>query len=488
MKLPRAFCASLASLMLVLLPERARADINFNVFYNELAPYGDWVQTADYGYVWQPVGVGVGWQPYTVGQWVYTDDGWAWVSQESWGWATYHYGRWTNLRGRGWCWVPGYEWAPAWVSWRSGGGYVGWAPLPPEVVWQPSVGISVGIGISFGVGPSFYRFCPDRYFGYGNVGNFCVPPQNNVTIIQNTTNITNITNVVNNNQNVIYNGGPDYQELSRAGNVRRARIDRVETVNPRTGRGPNSSRNVLDGDRLRVVAPRVTKDPDARPPRVAAKVGPRQSDRGWTDLTPAQRQNVRNQMVAETRKPRPAAAGATARRDLPGNRPTAPTAVRPKPLPAADRASRPASVPAPRPLPGQASRPNRDTVAARPRPLPDRAEARPGTNVNRVPRPATAAPAQVTRPRPLPTSQVPAAPRPRPAQAAPRQDSEAARRSMERVIVRPPASARPEQVRPRPPQAAPARPAPVQAQRPAPPRNNSAPAKARPAKKDKSDD
>ncbi|MCY1060360.1 hypothetical protein OV142_35060 [Nannocystis sp. SCPEA4] len=28
-------------------------------------------------------------------------------------------------------WVPGEVWAPAWVDWRWGGGYVAWAPLPP---------------------------------------------------------------------------------------------------------------------------------------------------------------------------------------------------------------------------------------------------------------------------------------------------------------------------------------------------------------------
>jgi hypothetical protein len=31
----------------------------------------------------------------------------------------------------GWLWVPGYQWAPAWVSWRYGGDAVGWAPLAP---------------------------------------------------------------------------------------------------------------------------------------------------------------------------------------------------------------------------------------------------------------------------------------------------------------------------------------------------------------------
>ena len=44
----------------------------------------------------------------------------------------YHYGRWTKVEDEGWCWIPDYEWGPAWVSWRESDDYVGWAPLPPE--------------------------------------------------------------------------------------------------------------------------------------------------------------------------------------------------------------------------------------------------------------------------------------------------------------------------------------------------------------------
>jgi hypothetical protein len=47
---------------------------------------------------------------------------------------TYHYGRWANDRQLGWFWVPGDDWAPAWVDWRYGGDTVGWAPLPPDDV------------------------------------------------------------------------------------------------------------------------------------------------------------------------------------------------------------------------------------------------------------------------------------------------------------------------------------------------------------------
>jgi hypothetical protein len=66
------------------------------------------------------------WRPYTNGRWVYTDAGWTWISEEPFGWATYHYGRWARLRNIGWIWVSGDEWAPAWVSWRKSNDYVGW--------------------------------------------------------------------------------------------------------------------------------------------------------------------------------------------------------------------------------------------------------------------------------------------------------------------------------------------------------------------------
>src|SRR5207245_161040 len=80
------------------------------------------------GDVWQPgQAQSRTWRPYTDGHWVYTDVGWTWVSEEPFGWATYHYGRWTRLRNIGWVWVPGDEWAPAWVSWRKSSDYVGWA-------------------------------------------------------------------------------------------------------------------------------------------------------------------------------------------------------------------------------------------------------------------------------------------------------------------------------------------------------------------------
>jgi hypothetical protein len=104
--------------------------VSLSTFQAPLGPYGDWVTAGGYGTVWRPR-VALGWRPYYYGRWEWTNEGWLWVSDEPFGWATYHYGRWTWDRGLGWFWVPGYQWAPAWVSWRYSGDVVGWAPLAP---------------------------------------------------------------------------------------------------------------------------------------------------------------------------------------------------------------------------------------------------------------------------------------------------------------------------------------------------------------------
>lgn len=111
---------------------RAQPAVSEGVFYDQLAPSGDWLYVSPYGRVWQPRGVGPDFRPYaSSGHWVYTDYGWSFVSDYPWGWATFHYGRWALDPSYGWIWVPGYDWAPAWVDWRYGGGYIGWAPLAP---------------------------------------------------------------------------------------------------------------------------------------------------------------------------------------------------------------------------------------------------------------------------------------------------------------------------------------------------------------------
>lgn len=105
--------------------------ISMQTFYDELSTYGYWMEDPDYGYVWSP-DAGRNFRPYfTNGHWAMTQYGNTWISDYDWGWATFHYGRWTYDQYYGWLWIPGNEWAPAWVTWRSGGGYYGWAPMGP---------------------------------------------------------------------------------------------------------------------------------------------------------------------------------------------------------------------------------------------------------------------------------------------------------------------------------------------------------------------
>jgi hypothetical protein len=103
-------------------------------FDQQLAPYGHWVTTPDYGRVWVPDAESSqpDWQPYTQGHWVYTSYGWSFVPDQPWGWVVFHYGRWGWAPALGWYWVPGFVWAPAWVSWRYSNGHIAWAPFAPR--------------------------------------------------------------------------------------------------------------------------------------------------------------------------------------------------------------------------------------------------------------------------------------------------------------------------------------------------------------------
>ena len=77
-------------------PESQDQDITYQQFYDDLSPYGNWVNYQGYGYVWAPYEQGF--RPYyNNGHWVYTNYGWTWVSGYDWGWAPFHYGRWLFL-------------------------------------------------------------------------------------------------------------------------------------------------------------------------------------------------------------------------------------------------------------------------------------------------------------------------------------------------------------------------------------------------------
>src|ERR1041384_6117803 len=130
-------------------------------FYEPLSPYGRWEVVGTYGRCWIPGRVDRDWRPYSNGSWQRTDAGWYWASDEPWGWATYHYGRWDLNPQLGWYWVPQTQWAPAWVSWHEGGGYVGWAPLQPSA--RVSAGGSVTVNVAL-IPRQAFVFVEPRHF------------------------------------------------------------------------------------------------------------------------------------------------------------------------------------------------------------------------------------------------------------------------------------------------------------------------------------
>src|SRR4029077_11829783 len=193
----RTFLAlTMLALVLPVLPQARGQDVSVDFFYNNLSG-GNWIEVADYGYGWQPdLAVSdPNWRPYADGYWAYTDDGWTWVSYEDFGWATYHYGRWANLADYGWVWFPGsdLDWGPAWVSWRTGGDYIGWAPLPPRgpgVVYENQP-IGANVDVAFDIGPAYYNLCGVRFIGEPVLRDRIFPRVQNVTYITNTVNVTN---------------------------------------------------------------------------------------------------------------------------------------------------------------------------------------------------------------------------------------------------------------------------------------------------------
>ena len=197
------------------------AQVSFDFFYSDLSPHGSWYASAEYGQVWRPNVADVNWNPYYDGHWVYTDLGWTWVSDYDWGSVPYHYGTWVQEAGLGWVWVPGYVWAPAWVVFRSGPDYIGWAPVAPQFSVGFSAGYSAPVAGSF-VFVSAGDFLAPRMRTY-------VIPERQTTVILNRTRVEN-TLVVENN--VVVNRGPDPHLIERASghSVRPVRIEQVQGV------------------------------------------------------------------------------------------------------------------------------------------------------------------------------------------------------------------------------------------------------------------
>lgn len=284
----------------------ARTDVSTEFFYDNLGSDGSWVEVADYGYCWQPsvAGSNSSWRPYSDGYWAYTDVGWTWVSNEDFGWATYHYGRWTRLRDRGWFWVPGREWGPAWVSWRTGGDYVGWAPLPPRGGGEDydNRPINGQVDAEFDIGPAYYNFVDVRYIGEPVLRERIFEPNLNVTYISKTVNVTNITYT----NSTVYNYGPDYNLLNRYSTrpIRRMTLEHDANVDLSVAVKSNGLTRV-QGDKLVVAAPLTLQKPPnpIAPKMVKEKIAKPTIEHGWSGVSdPKAQAELKQKMKSEDPK------------------------------------------------------------------------------------------------------------------------------------------------------------------------------------------
>jgi hypothetical protein len=177
---------------------------SYQTFYDELSPYGSWVNYQGYGYVWSPA-QGQGFTPYaTNGYWAYSDYGMTWVSNYNWGWAPFHYGSWTLDPYYGWLWIPGNVWAPAHVVWGQYNGYYGWAPMGPNYYegYRPA--------------EAYWNFVPQQHIVDHDFHNYMQSGTNNTVIVNH--NVSNVTIINNTNtyNNAVFNAGPHQAEIETA--------------------------------------------------------------------------------------------------------------------------------------------------------------------------------------------------------------------------------------------------------------------------------
>lgn len=477
--------------------------VTYNYFYNNLSPYGTWMEVPDYGWCWQPTVavVNVGWQPYCHnGRWVWTDCGWYWNSYYSWGWAPFHYGRWHLSSHHGWLWVPGTHWGPAWVTWRYSPGYCGWAPLPPGAVYVSGTGLwyggaRVSVGFGFGLSAHRYTFVSTRHFYTHHPYRHRAEP----TVVNN---IYNNTTVINNyghgSGNTVVNNGiaTDVIGSSSPTPIRPVRLRDSNVPDPVRG-GPSAIDR--EGATLAVHRPQLPAQASTPPPEVTRRqqeAAQRSERLAQSDVVKLARENART----SPSRPRPAAASPAPSR-------TSPTAVSPSrstQRTLADTPPRSRTVPSEpvrQPAPSAPAR-NSDTpsvppVTSTPSPVhsPPGTMRRPTTPSSRAIGPNAAPSAPVRPPEPIrsrpaqPTDvgrPAPAAPNPAP--RTPSQPSQSSitpptSRSLESSRPTAPSPSRIEAPRPAPaPQRAPS-PTPTPAPRAAPPNPAPAPtpAPARPA-------
>lgn len=215
-------------------------------FEEPLSSYGRWFVYDGYGWVWTPTVVSSDWRPYTVGRWVWTDEGWMWLSDEPWGWATFHYGRWFYDGAYGWIWLPDSVWGPAWVCWRTGPAFYGWAPLPPGVVFGASISsCDPWIG-------SWVFVSGDGFLAPG-IHHHVVPPARNVYVYERTRPEVQTST----SRTPLDVRGPDPGDVSARTGTTVPRLS-IDALRREPTRRP--APDAVDGDRVRITRPEFPRD------------------------------------------------------------------------------------------------------------------------------------------------------------------------------------------------------------------------------------
>ncbi len=222
------------------------ASISIQVFYDELSPYGQWVDYPNYGYVWFPDG-GPDFVPYSSGgYWVLTDYGWTWASDYSWGWAPFHYGRWDYDNYYGWFWVPDSEWGPSWVVWRSSPGYYGWAPM------GPGISINLSFETNYNYHNDYWVFVRDSDIDRRNINHYYISTHENDRIRRNSSVIHKTS--VDNHRRTTYIAGPERADVQKATGRR---------INARAIQDNSKPGQKVSNKKLNIYRPQVTNNSNA---------------------------------------------------------------------------------------------------------------------------------------------------------------------------------------------------------------------------------
>jgi hypothetical protein len=255
-----------------------QSNVSFQVFYDELSPYGQWVDYKDYGYVWIP-NAGSDFVPYsTNGHWVLSDYGWTWVSDYEWGWAPFHYGRWDYDNYYGWLWVPDNEWGPSWVNWRRADGYYGWSPM------EPGISLNLSFGRPYNHDDDHWMFVRDRDFERNDINRYYVNRTDHDRIIRGSTVIR--STYVDDNRHATYVTGPARDDIQKATGRQ------IRPVSIRDNGKPGQQ---MSNGQLQIYRPQVRKDNNKEsrptPSRIAnLKDVKRPTERNATNQQPQQAQ------------------------------------------------------------------------------------------------------------------------------------------------------------------------------------------------------